>query len=559
MEQPTYVIGHKNPDADAICSAIAYTAYKQARGDHRCAAARCGNSNARIDAILEKFQTPLPVFLGDVTPRVQDIMVRSPYHVHLHSTCAEALETIDQHDIRVLPVLSDEQRLEGTISIFQLGEYFIPKPKSPRAMRHVYTSISDICRCLQAIERHIVQPNRLEDLYVRVGAMDIRSFGKFANEEPTLASQSIIVVGDRWDIQQKSIQAKVRLLVITGGLGVDEEIIEQARERDVSLIVSPYDSATTSWIIRSATRVESLLNRKFAHFPAEEKLSVVRRKIATAFSPAYMVIDDEQRLLGLFTNGDLLKPIQTRLILVDHNELSQAVTGADQVNIIEIIDHHRLGNPPTQQPILFVNEPVGSTCSIIAGLFRRDGLSPTPPIAGILMSGIISDTLHLQSPTSTPRDKELLEWLSGLAGLSSPDLASLIFSSGSVILAQTPEAVIRSDLKIYEEGPIRYSVSQIEELGFANFHDHSASLLSALHKVQSAENLFFSALLVTDINTQNSLLAVVGDPELIAQINYAVVEKDRVYDLPGIVSRKKQLVPYLTSLLKSIGIESGKN
>ncbi len=559
MEQTTYVIGHRNPDADAICSAIAYAAYKQALGDHRCIAARCGNSNARIDAILQKFHTPLPIFLGDVTPRVQDIMVRSPHHVHLHSTVAEALETIDRYDVRVLPVLAEERRLAGTISIFQLGEYFIPKPKSPREMRHVYTSIRDICRCLKASEHHIVQPDRLEDLYVRVGAMDIRSFGKFANEEPTLASQSIIVVGDRWDIQQKSIQAKVRLLVITGGLGVDDEIVEQAREKDVSLIVSPYDSATTSWIIRSATRVESLLNRKYAHFPAEEKLSMVRRKIANAFSPAYMVIDDEQRLLGLFTNGDLLKPTQTRLILVDHNELSQAVTGADQVNIIEIIDHHRLGNPPTQQPILFVNEPVGSTCSIIAGLFRRDGLPPNPTIAGILMSGIISDTLHLQSPTSTARDKELLDWLSGLAGISAHELAGLIFSSGSVILAQTPEAVIRSDLKIYEEGPIRYSVSQIEELGFTNFHDHSTELLAALHQVQTAENLFFSALLVTDINSQNSLLAIVGDADLIAQINYAAVEKDRVFDLPGTVSRKKQLIPYLTSLLKNLGIESGKN
>lgn len=555
MDKPKYVIGHKNPDADAICSAIAYAAYKRARGDTRCVAARCGNTNARIDTILNRFQQPLPQFIGDVTPRVQDIMVRKPYTVCLHNTCAEALELIDLHDVRVLPVVDSNKLLEGTLSIFQLGEYFVPKPKAPREMRHVRTTVKDIIRSLKATVLNCNNEDTVEDLYVRIGAMDIRSFGKFANEEPTLAGQSIIIVGDRWDIQQKSIQARVRLLIITGGLAVDEEVLETAKERDVSLIVSPYDSATTSWIVRSATRIEGLVNRKYVAFSAEEKLSVVKRRIASNFANAYMVTDDTGRLLGVFSNGDLIKPVHTELILVDHNELTQAVTGADQVTITEIIDHHRLGNPPTQQPILFVNEPVGSTCTIIAGLYQREHLEVSPSIAGILMSGIIADTLNLQSPTSTPKDAMILGWLEQTADIKAGELARLIFSSGSVILNSKPEAVIRSDLKVYDEGEVRYSVSQIEELGLSNFYENTEALLDALEAVREKENCLFSALLVTDINTQNSLLAVRGDAEFVSQINYPAVDAGRVFDMPGVVSRKKQLIPYLTSLLRNIGIE----
>ena len=555
MQHTTYIMGHRNPDADAICSAIAYADFKNRVAGPGHIPARCGNSNARIDAILQRFQHPLPVFLGDVTPRVRDIMVRQVVAVAPEQTCAEALELIDRHDVRVLPVVAPDGAIVGTLSVFQLGEYFLPKPKAPREMRRVHTSVNDIIRSLKAEVLNLVGGDALEDLYVRVGAMDIRSFGKFANEEPTFAHQSIIVVGDRWDIQQKSIQVGVRLLVITGGLGVDEEVVASAQERGVSLVVSPYDSATTSWIIRSATRISRLVSRKFARFGPEEKLGVVRRRIASNFAHAYMVVDEEDRLRGVFTNADLLKPVSTRLILVDHNELSQSVPGAELVSIVEIIDHHRLGNPGSQQPILFINDPVGSTCTIVADLFQRHGLSPTPAVAGILMGGIISDTLNLNSPTSTEKDARLLEWLGTLAEVTPSDLAEAVFSSGSLLLSQPPEKVIGSDFKVYEHGDLRYAVSQVEELGFGNFYRHAESLSSALAQVCLQESLHFAGLLVTDIHSQNSLFLVQGDPEVLRHISYPATEIPNVFDLPGIVSRKKQLIPYLSSLLVSLGEE----
>ena len=551
----TYDIGHRNPDADAICSAVAYAAYKDAKGIQGYVAARCGNSNARIDTIFHRFKQTLPVYISDVTPRVRDVMVSDVVTVPLGATCAEALELIDAHDVRVLPVVTDDRRVLGTVSVFQLGGHFVPKLRELREMRKVNSSLAHIARALRARVVHMSDAERLEDLYVRIGAMDVRSFGKFSENENIPASQSVIIVGDRWDIQQRSIQIGVRVLVVTGNLPLDEEVVEQAREAGVSLIVSPYDSATTAWVIRTASTIDGMIDRKFASVSPDLRIADLRRKAGSTTTPAFIVLSDEGKLLGIMTKTDILKPVKTRLVLMDHNEMTQAVSGANEVTISEIIDHHRLGSVNTQQPILFINEPVGSTCTIVADLFRREGLTPSPEIAGIMMGGIISDTLHLHSPTSTEKDGVLLAWLSKIAGVNSKELADAIFSSGSVILANSPDKVIRTDFKIYEEDRLRFAVSQVEELGFGNFWQHSRALCGALESMREAENLSFACLLVTDINTQNSLLLVKGDPEFISRISYPHVEKDEIFDLPGIVSRKKQLIPYITSLLKEMQSE----
>ncbi|MCX6938579.1 MAG: putative manganese-dependent inorganic diphosphatase [Verrucomicrobia bacterium] len=549
---PTYVIGHKNPDADSICAAIAYAAFKEACGQHGYIAARCGNSNARIDAILNRFQHPLPTLLMDVTPRVRDVMVSDVVVIPQDATCSEALELIDEHDVRVLPVVAADRRLVGTVSIFQLGGFFVPKVRALREMRKVQTSLNQIARALHANVIHLSDAAREEELFVRVGAMDVKSFGQAAQSDGILASQSIIIVGDRADIQLKSINMNVRLLVITGNLPVDSFIVEYARSTGVAVMVSPYDTATTAWVIRSATKIDRIVDRRFTSLSPDQRLSEVRKKLATSNVAAYMVLGDDGRLQGILTKTDMLKPVRTKLVLVDHNEMTQAVTGAEEVTITEIIDHHRIGAFTTNQPILFINDPVGSTCTIIADLFRREGLTPTPQIAGILMGGIISDTLHLQSPTSTEKDTLLLTWLSKIADVNSRQLADLIFSSGSVILSNPPEKVIRTDFKIYDEEAVRFAVSQVEELGFGNFWQNSRSLLRALDELCTQEGLCFACLLVTDINTQNSLLLLKGDPEITKRITYPSVEDGEIFDLPGIVSRKKQLIPYLGTLLREL-------
>lgn len=552
-DAPTFVLGHKNPDADSICSAIAYAAFKEAAGQAGYVPARCGNSNARIDAILARFRTPLPLYLADVHPRVDDVMVKHVHSLPINATCAEALEFIDRFSHRVVPVVDPDHKLVGTISTPALAHAFLPQISEPKRMRLVNTDLNSIARTLRAEVIHLGdQADQVEELYVRIGAMDIASFWRLSQTEGIPAEKSVIIVGDRSDIQQRSIELGVRLLVITGGKRVHPSIADAARVRGTTLLISPYDSATTAWLIRTAGRLAPIVDRTFATVNADSRLADVRRKVGASASPAFMVLTDDGRLAGILTKTDMLKPVPTRLVLVDHNELTQAVPGADEVTITEIIDHHRLAPMATPQPIFFLNDPVGSTCTIVADLFRRYGLKPTPDLAGLMMSGLISDTLLLQSPTSTPKDADILAWLESHADIKAKALAELIFSSGSVILASPPAKVVRSDFKIYDEEGTTFSVSQVEELGFDNFWAHAKKIAAALAELRDAEKLSFAALLVTDINTQNSLLLVKGEPEFIRKISYAHVEQDEIFDLPGVVSRKKQLIPYLTSLLREM-------
>ena len=256
-------------------------------------------------------------------------------------------------------------------------------------------------------------------------------------------------------------------------------------------------------------------------------------------------------LVGVFTRRDLLRPTDTRLILVDHNELSQAVPGAEEAEIVEVVDHHRLGDLRTQEPILFLNRPVGSTCTIVADLFRVRSMDVSPSLAGVLMGGLVSDTLNLRSPTTTPVDAEILSWLEGIAGVTGSELAELIFSSGSVVKAEDPEDVVALDRKLYEEGRFRFAISQVEELGFGEFWKREAELSRALEESRVRDELDFAALLVTDVKSQDSLLLVQGSPEVIERIPYPEVEEGEVFRLDGIVSRKKQLLPFLTGMLRT--------
>jgi manganese-dependent inorganic pyrophosphatase len=553
--QSIYVVGHRNPDADAICSAIAYAAFKEAKGERGYVAARCGNSNARIDTILRRFHQPLPLYLSDVSPRVHDLMTTDVVCVPENATCAEALELIDQHSIRILPVVGPQRSVLGTVSLAHLGGIFIPRVSEPRLMRQVNTSLAHITRALRGRALNLVNENQVEQLFVRLGTMDISSFWSISIREKIPADKSVIIVGDRRDIQRRAIELGIRGLVITSNLDVDDETLALAKAKGVSVIMSPYDSATTSWVVRTASTIERVIERDFQTVGADARIADIRKTLAPTTTHAVMVTSDEGALIGILTKSDILKPVQTRLVLVDHNEMTQAVPGAEEVIIAEIIDHHRLGALNTPQPILFINEPVGSTCTIVADLFRREGLQPSPEIAGVMMSGLISDTLHLNGPTTTGKDAILLAWLAEISGVNSKQLADEIFNSGSVILAVPPEKVVRSDFKLYDEEGIRFAVSQVEELGFGNFWQHAKPIAEALQDLRDEERVVFAALLVTDINTQNSLLLVKGDSEVIRRINYPHIEQDEIFDLQGIVSRKKQLIPYLSSLLKEMAAD----
>jgi manganese-dependent inorganic pyrophosphatase len=246
---------------------------------------------------------------------------------------------------------------------------------------------------------------------------------------------------------------------------------------------------------------------------------------------------------------DFLKNVQRRLILVDHNELSQAVLGADQVEIIEIIDHHRIGALTTQQPILFRNEPVGATSTIVADCFFRHGVELPKPIAGLLLAGLVSDTLNLTSPTTTPRDTEILARLEKIAEVNAREFTEKMFASGSLLTLKSAPQAITMDCKEYHENGSKFSVAQIEEIGFDQFWKRKDELLAALGEYQRGRGYLFSALLVTDVTSECSLLLVAGTERFAAQVDYPKIEPG-IFELREVVSRKKQLLPYLTHCLE---------
>jgi len=282
----------------------------------------------------------------------------------------------------------------------------------------------------------------------------------------------------------------------------------------------------------------------------------VRDEATSSGYQIFPVLDAQGQTVGILSKTDFLKTVSRKLILVDHNELSQAVQGADEVEIIEIIDHHRIGALTTHQPILFRNEPVGSTSTIVADCFLQHGVELPSPIAGLLLAGVVSDTLNLTSPTTTPRDAEVLKKLEDLAGVNARDFTEKLFASGSLLTLKSGPQAITTDCKEYDENEVKFSVAQIEEIGFDQFWKRKAELLDALEKYRDRRKYLFSALLVTDVTTQNSLLVATGDAGFVTQIDYPKLEPG-IFELRDVVSRKKQLLPYLTHCLRQFSPAKG--
>jgi len=289
----------------------------------------------------------------------------------------------------------------------------------------------------------------------------------------------------------------------------------------------------------------------FTSFTPDTPLEIARERAANSASFVFPIIGEDGTLAGVLSKSDFIKPIPRKLILVDHNELSQAVTGADKVPIVEILDHHRIGGFASETPIHFWNNPVGSTSTIVGLCYEQMGVSVPQDMAGLLMAGIISDTLNLSSPTTTQVDERILAHLSDITRVDPFELAEEIFSVGSPLLTMPADRVITSDCKEYEENGRRFTVSQIEELNFSHFEEKQGALLEALAGHQRGLQLLFAALLVTDVNTQNSLLLVCGAPEFLARITFPS-HRPHVWELNGVVSRKKQLLPFLLQCLSGV-------
>lgn len=543
------VIGHRNPDTDSICAAIGYAEFKRQTGTPQAEAARCGDTNERIDFVLSTFGLPAPRFVADVSPKVRDVMNPLPVGVGPQATAAEALRIMDQRNIRVLPVLGPDQVCRGLLSLFKLSKFLFPAANWSADSRRILSSLNTLARTLDGRLLGGTERDREEDLILMIGAMGLESFTRRMRDYPK--DRLAVVVGDRWDIQNIAIREGVRVVIVTGGLEVETETVEAARNKGVSLILTPHDTATTAFLGRASIAVRHVLHERFLTFREDESLAEVKDQAAGSNFLAFPILDENGRTVGILSKSDFLKKVDRKLILVDHNELSQAVPGAAQVEIIEIIDHHRIGALTTSRPILFRNEPVGSTSTIVADCFFREGVALPPAIAGLLMAGLASDTLNLTSPTATARDAEVLRRLEKISGVQAREFTEKLFASGSVLISRPALQAITTDCKEYKEGEHTFSVAQIEEVGFDQFWKRKAEVKDSLSAYRAEKDYLFAALLVTDVTRQHSILIIAGEPRLIEKIDYPKLEPG-IFELSDVVSRKKQLLPYLTHCLHGL-------
>lgn len=542
------VIGHKNPDTDAICSAIGYADFKRRTGMKEAEAARCGETNARIDFVLDYFKTPAPRFVADVSPKIRDVMETNVVCAPPDATVANALGMMDERNLRVLPVLNPDQTCRGLVSVFKMSKYFFPTPNRVFESRRIFASLGNLARTLDARALNVVDAEGEEDLMLMVAAMQAESFARRLSSYPP--QRIVVIVGDRTNIQTLAIRERVRAVVVTGGLPVQENVIRQARENNVSLMVSPHDSATTALLSRASISVKHMIHEHFLTFREDESLHAIEPLAAASQFQAFPVVDQQRRTIGILSKSDFLRKVDRKLILVDHNELTQAVNGAHHVEIIEVVDHHRV-QLSTREPILIRNEPVGSTSTIVADCFLRYGVELTPRIAGLLLAGLVSDTLNLTSPTTTARDAELLPILEAKSGVNARDFTDKLFASGSVLINHPAAQAITADCKEYAEDGRVFSVAQIEEIGFDEFRKRKDEVRAALERYRTEKGYFFSALLVTDVVSQSSLFLLAGPAELARLIDYPEIEPG-LWELEDVVSRKKQLLPFLTHTLKQV-------
>ncbi|MFM8284182.1 MAG: putative manganese-dependent inorganic diphosphatase [Planctomycetaceae bacterium] len=541
------VFGHRNPDTDAICSAIAYADLLRRTGRPDAVAACCGPPNTRTQYVLAAAELPPPRMVMDVRPAMESICRRDVPTVRHGDVFHEAYLRMKAHDLRAIAAVDDEHRVVGLVSVLHLMDLFFHDEGDPVLSRTVDTSLDKIRDVLGGDFQVPLRTAERSDLLVMVGAMSSEGFTERLHRFPR--ERVVVVCGDRPTIQVPAIERGVRALVITGGFALSSGLEQLARSHGVAVVRSPFDTVNTTMRIRSSQFIDPVVDSDVVTLPARMGVADARPVVERSQQPVFPVVEDDGRLVGLAFKSDVINPPKPQLVLVDHNELAQAVAGAEDADIVEVLDHHRLGGGlKSTQPIRFINEPVGSTCTLVARQFRAAGIEPRPEIALCMASGIISDTLFLRSPTTTDTDREVLGWLRGLCPADLDTYARDFFEIGSALRSKPAAGVITEDCKEFSEHGVRFSISQIEETGFDLFWERKDELRTALEDFAGRHGLDFSALLVTDVVSQGSLLLLSHESEAWDEINYPRLDRG-LYELKNVVSRKKQLLPLLSQLI----------
>ena len=520
-------------------------------------AACCGELSVRTNWVLQQAGVPAPKLLLDVRPTAASICRREVLTAAPEETFLSVYRKMMERSFRSIPVVDAQGRLLGLPALQDLAQLFLPSTadiaddavnrETRTSLRNVMTAVQgEICGAEEGLDEGL-------DLLLVVAASGVETSRSRASRFP--ARRVAMVTGDRPEIHALAIEMGVRCLIVTGGFRPWDSILQQAREKGVAVICCRFDTASASQLIRFSRPIGVGLSDDYLAFGARTPLQELMHAVQHSHQPLFAVVDEEsRRLVGVFSKSDLIDVPRQRLVLVDHNEFAQAVAGADEADILEVIDHHRLsGNLRSKEPIRFLNEPVGSTSTIVGIMYRMQNATPSKSTAICLCAGLISDTLHLTSPTTTNTDREILEWLSGIGEIDSRQFVQDFFAAGSMLREQTPERALESDRKVFEENGWHISISQIEELGLDELWKRETHLREALEALLEKHSLHFACLMVTDITRHHSVLLTAGDPRIIEQIgeDHAAI-RPQVFDLPGVVSRKKQLFPYMSHVVTKL-------
>jgi manganese-dependent inorganic pyrophosphatase len=535
-----YVTGHRNPDTDAIAAAIGYAELKRRidpRNDYL--ACRLGECNTQTRWLLDRSGAPEPRFLPHVMPRVCDVMQTTFPLTGQDAPLREAGLEMARSDLEVVPVVDEQGALTGVLTERALARRYIRETRRTSTLEEAPTYVSAIVSVLEG--RLIAGQDRQLSGRVWVQSMD-------ATTDTGIAAGDVVVVGDRPDAQMLAVECDAALVVLANSTEPAPEVLVRARERGTTIIVSPLDSYVSGRMITLAAPCRAVMEAEPLTVTVDFLVDDISDQIKELYYGAAVAIDADNRPVGLVTRSDLVAPPRRRVILVDHAEQAQSVAGIDQAEIVEILDHHHIGSIRTRIPVNATFDPVGSTATLVVERFRQNGMEPSRTTAMMLLGAVLSDTVILNSATTTSRDHAVVEYLERVLALDAQALGREMFESTADVSEVSTEEIIKRDAKRYQvRGGHEICIAQIEVVGPA-LAERKDELLQALREEREDRDLAVYALMVTDVLEKGTEMLVAGDVAAVAR-SLGAEHSDGAIELPGVMSRKKEVAPKLMTAL----------
>ena len=549
QERPVVVIGHKNPDTDSICSAIAYARLKEKITGKPHQPRAAGHINGETRYVLQRFGVEAPKYLETVEPLVRDVELQQYDGVGSEMSLKNAWNLMRQEGVVTLPIL-EERNLEGLITIGDIAySYMEEHDSSTVAMANTpYRNILD------TLEGTMVVGD--PDAYFDRGKVIIAAANPDVMEE-YIDEHDMVVLGNRYESQLCAIEMKAGCIVVCLGSPVSRTIQKLAKQSGCTIICTPFDTYTVARLINQSIPVRYFMKKdQLITFRVNDLVEDIRSVMAKKRHRNFPILDEKGKYVGMIGRRNLLDMKPRQVIMVDHNEKSQAVNGIAAAEILEIIDHHRLGNIETIHPVFFRNQPLGCTATIIYQLYRENGVEIDANTAALLCSAIVSDTLMYRSPTCTAIDKAVAEELAGIAGIQVEELAAGMFKAGSNLAEKTEEEIFYQDYKQFIVEKVSLGASQISSMSAEELKAIKERIFPYMQRSIKAGTAKIMLFMLTDILNESTELLVLGEgADQIVEMAFGVAPVDNSVILPGVVSRKKQLMPMLLNAVHRMNEE----